>query len=70
MSQYQKLMASAKIPFQGKELNLAGLQPFFASGDRQVRLAAQQARSDFFEANAEAFDALFDELVKVADSHG
>jgi M3 family oligoendopeptidase len=64
-SEYSKLVASAKIEFDGKELNLSGLKPYMLSTKREVRKAAHDAYFGFFEANEEKFDALFDKLVKV-----
>ena len=52
-SAYQRLKASAKIPFEGEDRNLAGLSPFIQSPDRATRLNAQQARNDFFAGNGD-----------------
>lgn len=62
--QYDKLIASAKIPFDGKELNLSLLRPYLVSQDREVRAQAWQKMSEFFEANAEELDEIYDKLVK------
>ncbi|MGD6958064.1 M3 family oligoendopeptidase [Rossellomorea aquimaris] len=64
-SQYTKLMASAKIPFEGEERTLAQMGPFTQSINRETRRAAAQATVAFFEENQEELDRLFDELVKV-----
>jgi M3 family oligoendopeptidase len=64
---YDKLIASAKIPFQGKELNLSGLRPFMVSKERGIRKEAHEAYFGFFEKNESEFDRIYDELVKVRD---
>ena len=40
-SEYEKLMATAKIPFDGKTLNLYGIQKYFEHEDRAVRRGAE-----------------------------
>ena len=66
-SEYSKLVASAKIDFDGKELNLSELGPYSESKDRTVRKAAAIAKMDFVAENSEKFDNLFDQLVKLRD---
>lgn len=66
-SEYAKLVASAKIDFDGKELNLSELGPYSESEDREVRKAAANARMDFVAENSEKFDGIFDQLVKLRD---
>ena len=39
-NEYQKIMATAEIPFDGKTLNLYGVQKYFEHPDRAVRAAA------------------------------
>jgi len=62
---YNKLLASAKIWYDGEERNLAGLAPFMQSPDREIRKSANDAKWKFFSDNAEELDRLYDELVKV-----
>ncbi|MGG1629083.1 M3 family oligoendopeptidase [Rossellomorea sp. NRS-1567] len=64
-SQYTKLMASAKIPFEGEERTLAQMGPFTQSVNRDTRREAAQATVAFFEENQEELDRLFAELVKL-----
>ncbi|MDR0858065.1 MAG: M3 family oligoendopeptidase [Oscillospiraceae bacterium] len=64
-TEYNKLIASAQIEFDGKTLNLAQLAPYFQSTDREIRRAAYAARSDWFLPQSERLDGIFDELVKV-----
>lgn len=63
-AEYQKLYASAKIPFEGKELTIAQLHPYKQNPDRAVRKAAWEAEGTFFDENREKFDEIFDKLVK------
>lgn len=63
-NQYQALTASAKIEFDGKVLNLSQLGLYKQSPDREVRKAAAEAEGKFFDENREAFDAIYDKLVK------
>jgi len=64
-TKYSKLIASAKIPFNGEELTLAQLDPFTESTDREVRKKASEAKFGFFNENKEEFDDIFDQLVKL-----
>jgi M3 family oligoendopeptidase len=63
--EYQKLIASAKIEFQGGTYNLSQMRPFSQDLDREVRHQAQLAVSAWFEANEAALDELYDDLVKL-----
>lgn len=65
ISKYVKLLASAKIMFDGKERNLSGMTPFILSSDRTIRKAAQEAKSTFFLNNETEFDEIFNNLVRV-----
>lgn len=64
-SEYRKLIASAKIMFEGEERNLSGLVPFQLSKDREMRKKAHEARYNFFTESEKEFDRIYDELVKV-----
>ncbi|WP_078547916.1 M3 family oligoendopeptidase [Litchfieldia alkalitelluris] len=64
-SEYTKLVASAKIQFEGEERTLAQLQPFGESRDRSVREKANEARFGFFKEHQEQFDEIYDKLIKV-----
>lgn len=63
-TRYQKLYASAKIPFDGKECTVAQLGAYKQSPDRAVREAATRAEGRFFDENRAEFDEIFDKLVK------
>ena len=62
--EYNKLIASAKIQFDGKELNLSLLNPYLTHADRQVRKKAWKELSNFFAQNAGKLDEIYDKLVK------
>lgn len=64
-TEYQKLLASAEIPFDGKTLNLSSIVPYLQHPDRSTRRAASEAKWEFFRAHAEELDRLYDELVRV-----
>ncbi|MCC6866638.1 MAG: M3 family oligoendopeptidase [Ignavibacteria bacterium] len=66
-TEYTKLLASAKVFFDGEEKNLQGLIPYMESTDREVRKAANEAKWNFFAENEEEFDRLYDDLVKLRD---
>lgn len=65
VSEYNKLVASAQIEFDGKTLTLAQLAPYTESTDRTVRKAAREASANFFAEHVEQFDDLYDQLVKL-----
>ena len=64
-SKYSKLIASAKIDFDGKELNLSQMVPYTQSKDRNVRIEAAKKVAQFFSENQDKFDNIYDSLVKV-----
>ncbi|MFL0267293.1 M3 family oligoendopeptidase [Candidatus Clostridium radicumherbarum] len=64
-SEYTKLIASAKIMFEGEERNLSQLSPFMQSTERAMRKNASEAKYSFMRDNEEKFDSIYDKLVKV-----
>lgn len=68
VTEYAKLIASAKIDWEGEELNLSLLRPYTISPDRQIRQKAWDKMSDFFETNADKLDEIYDKLVKNRDA--
>lgn len=64
-SEYDKLKATASIPFDGRILNLAELGPFAESPDRETRGRAVAASSGFYRDNGDEFDRIYGELVAV-----
>jgi len=64
-NKYTKLTAGAKIEFQGKTYNLAGLGPFHTDKNRLIRKNSYQARYKWFENNSSNLDQIYDDLVKL-----
>ncbi len=69
-TRYQKLMATAQIPFRGETYNLYGIQKFFENQDRQTRKEAFRAYSDFYRGNEEELEDIFAQLVQVRNEMG
>ncbi len=67
VSSYNRIIASAGIPFDDKILNLAQLKPYTESPERKIRMEATQAQWDFFKKHESEFDDIYDKLVKIRD---
>lgn len=67
---YEKLLASAQIPFEGKIYTLSQLTPFKTDADDARRLAAWKAEGQWYMDNAEALDEHYDKLTKLRDEMG
>jgi M3 family oligoendopeptidase len=65
VTEYDKLIASASILFEGEERNLSGFSPFMQSTDRNMRKKATDTRWGWYASNKEKLDEIFDKLVKV-----
>ncbi|SFI50296.1 oligoendopeptidase, M3 family [Paenibacillus sp. UNC496MF] len=65
VSAYARLMASAKIPFEGEERTLPQLIPFEQSTDRDTRRRAAESRYAFMAGHEAELDDIYDKLVKV-----
>ena len=63
-SQYEKLYASAKIPFQGKELTVSQLSPFKQHISREMRKEAFMAEGTFFDGHREELDDIYEKMVQ------
>lgn len=66
-SQYEKLIASADIEFDGEHFNLPGMSAKAQSKDRDYRKRASFAVMKFFEDNETEIDRIYDELVHIRD---
>ena len=66
-TEYQKLIASAQIDFDGEKRTISQLQPYKQSPDDGVRRAAWLAEAGFYHEHAEELDSLFDKLVALRD---
>ncbi len=67
---YEKLLASAQIPFEGKTYTLSQLTPLKSDPDDARRLAAWQADAKWSMEHAAELDELYDKLVHLRDSMG
>lgn len=68
--EYEKLLASAQIPFNGGVYTLSQLTPFKNDPDDEVRLAAWKAEGKWYKENQAAMDEQYDKLVKLRDAMG
>ncbi|WP_257352023.1 M3 family oligoendopeptidase [Pseudalkalibacillus decolorationis] len=64
-TEYSKLIASAKIEFEGEDRTLAQLSPFIQSKDRAIRKRASDAKYSFYVEHESRLDDIYDQLVKV-----
>lgn len=70
ITEYQKLIASAQIPFEGKVYTISQLSPCKSDADDTRRLAAWKAEGGWYKENQERLDGIYDELVKLRDAMG
>lgn len=63
--EYDKLMASAQIEYDGKVNNLSQMGKYTTSVDRRVRLKAYELINKFIDDNGEAIGNIYDKLVKL-----
>lgn len=64
MTEYELLIATAKIDWEGEELNLSLLRPYMTHTDRAVRKRAYEKFSGFFCEVGGQLDDIYDRLVK------
>jgi len=64
-TQYDKLIASAQIEFDGKTLTLSEIYPYSEHPDRTMRKAAQAATAKWYMGNAAQLDEIYDKMVKL-----
>lgn len=67
---YQKLIASAKINFDNKILNLPQLSPYKSNINRNIRKQAYIAEGTFLESIKPQLDDIFNNLVKIRTEIG
>ena len=65
ISDYTKLLSSAKIEIDGEFRNLPQLRALEMSMNRETREKASKAKYEFFKSNESKFDENYDKLVKV-----
>ncbi|MFQ7539965.1 MAG: M3 family metallopeptidase, partial [Clostridium sp.] len=66
-SSYQKLIASAQIPFDGDIYTLSELGVKMECDDRDIRKRATQAYWGWMQSHQDEIDDLYDRMVKVRD---
>ena len=66
-SEYTKLLASAKILYDGKYNNLSQMNKYMLSDNREERKKASERFYNYFESIEDKFNSVFEELVKVRD---
>ncbi len=67
-TEYENLIASAQIAFDGGTYNLSGMTPFTQSKDRDVRHRANDAAWGWLAQQQDTLDKLYNDLVKVRHS--
>ncbi|MCI8632163.1 MAG: M3 family oligoendopeptidase [Lachnospiraceae bacterium] len=67
---YEKLLASAQIPFEGKIYTLSQIGPFKSDPDDARRLAAWKAEASWYKENQAQLDDIYDQLVHLRDKMG
>ena len=70
VTEYDKLIASAQIPFEDGIYTLSQMSPFKTGADDEKRLAAWKAEGAWYKANQPRLDAIYDELVHLRDAMG
>jgi M3 family oligoendopeptidase len=68
--EYEKLLASAQIDFEGGKYTIAQMGPFKNDPDDERRKAAFCAEGKWYKDNHAKLDELYDKLVKLRDTMG
>lgn len=68
--EYEKLIASAQIPFEGGVYTISQLSPFKNDADDAKRLAAWKAEGAWYKENQEKLDEIYDKLTHLRDTMG
>ena len=63
-TEYDALIASAQIPFDGKINNLSMMKVYMTSSDREVRKSAWKAVSEYLSSVTDKIDIIYDKMVK------
>ena len=64
-TKYDKLIASARIPFRGETYTIAQLGPFKTDADDALRLEAWQAEGGWYRENKAELDEIYDRLTAI-----
>ncbi len=68
--EYQKLLASARIPFEGGSYTLSQMGPFKTDNDDERRLRAWKAEGQWYREHLGELDEYYDKLVHLRDRMG
>ncbi len=68
--EYQKLIASARIPFEEGVYTLSQMTPFKTCAEDERRLAAWMAEGQWYKDHQDKLDEIYDKLVKLRDAMG
>lgn len=68
--EYEKLLASAQIPFRGGTYTISQLSPFKNDADDAVRMEAWKAEGQWYKNNQKRLDDIYDELVQLRHEMG
>ena len=70
VQEYQKIIASAQIPFEGGVYTLSQLTPFKKDRDDKRRLAAWKAEGNWYKEHQKDLDRIYDRMVQLRDRMG
>ena len=70
VQEYQKIIASAQIPFEGSVYTLSQLTPFKKDRDDKRRLAAWKAEGNWYKEHQKDLDRIYDRMVQLRDRMG
>ena len=68
--EYEKLLASAQIPFEGGVYTLSQMTPFQRDADDDRRLAAWMAVGQWYKEHQDQMDKIYDKLTHLRDTVG
>ena len=68
--EYEKLLASAQIEFDGGVYTLSQMTPYKSAADDDVRLRAWKAEGQWYKDHQEKLDGIYDQLVHLRDTMG
>mgnify|MGYP002517010267 CR=1 FL=1 len=68
--EYEKLLASAQIPFEGGVYTISQMPPFKSDPDDARRLEAWKAEGQWYKDNQDKLDGIYDRLVHLRDTMG
>ena len=68
--EYEDLLASAQVEFEGKKYTLSQMTPFKTDPDDERRLQAWIAEGTWYKQNQPEMDRIYDELVHLRDEMG